>query len=138
MASMFLCFIPSLDLHLDDINVTVVIADEYESSSSAISNSSSSSASSSGVITQKKRKVGGNAKVLLSDRITRHKKIVFCNKLMITRYINEQLIPFKYLRIFCFEITNIKFFYIFIVVLIIYNTLLNKSVHFNLFSAFKY
>ena len=74
MAYMFLCFIPSLDLHLDDINVTVVIADEYESGSSAISNSSSSSASPSGVITQKKRKVGGNAKVLLSDRITRHKK----------------------------------------------------------------
>jgi hypothetical protein len=73
MASMFLCFIPSLDLHLDDINVTVVIADAYESGSSAISNSSSSSASPSGVITQKKRNVG-NAKVLLSDRITRHKK----------------------------------------------------------------
>ena len=136
---MFLCFIPSLDLHLDDINVTVVIADEYKSGSSAISNSSSSSASPSGVITQKKRKVGGNAKVLLSDRITRHKKIVICSKFMITRYLyNKQLIPFKYLRIFCFEITNIKFFYIFIVVLIIYNTLLNKSVHFNLFSAFKY
>ena len=81
MASMFLCLIPSLDLHLDDINVTVVIADkyqsdiayEYESGYSAISNSSSSSASPSGVITQNKRKIG-KLKALLSDRITRNKK----------------------------------------------------------------
>jgi len=81
MASMFSCLIPLLDLHLDDNNITVVIADEYEfgiadeyeSGSSAIFNSSSSSVSLSGVITRNKRKIG-NAKVLLSDRITRHKK----------------------------------------------------------------
>ena len=41
IASIFLCLIPSLDLHDDDNDITVIIADEYESGSSDISNSSS-------------------------------------------------------------------------------------------------